>query len=66
MREGLFRGYPAVVRTDNGPEFTSWAFMGLAQPHGIRHFLIQPGRPMQNDYIESFNGNFRDECLNDH
>ena len=32
--------------------------------HGIRHILIQPGRPMQNGYIESFNGKFRDECLN--
>jgi putative transposase len=34
--------------------------------HGIRHILIQPGRPMQNGYIESFNGKFRDECLNEH
>ena len=62
----LFRGYPKVVRTDNGPEFTSRAFMGWAQTHGIRHILIQPGRPMQNGYIESFNGKFRDECLNEH
>ena len=62
----LFRGYPDVVRTDNGPEFTSRAFMGWAQSHGIRHILIEPGRPMQNGYIESFNGKFRDECLNDH
>jgi putative transposase len=62
----VFRGYPAVVRTDNGPEFTSRAFMGWAQTHGIRHILIEPGRPMQNGYIESFNGKFRDECLNEH
>ena len=62
----LFRGYPVAVRTDNGPEFTSRAFMAWAQTHGIRHILIQPGRPMQNGYIESFNGKFRDECLNDH
>ena len=61
-----FRGYPSVVRTDNGPEFTSRAFMAWAQTHGIRHVLIQPGRPMQNGYIESFNGKFRDECLNEH
>lgn len=54
------------VRTDNGPEFTSRAFMGWALSHGIRHILIQPGRPMQNGYIESFNGKFRDECFNDH
>ena len=54
----LFRGYPQVVRTDNGPEFTSRAFLAWAQTHGIRHILIQPGRPMQNGYIESFNGKF--------
>ena len=65
-RAALFRGYPVAVRTDNGPEFTSRAFMAWAQTHGIRHILIQPGRPMQNGYIESFNGKFRDECLNDH
>ncbi|HDR9487931.1 TPA: IS3 family transposase [Burkholderia aenigmatica] len=61
-----FRGYPQAVRTDNGPEFTSRAFMAWAQAHGIRHILIEPGRPMQNGYIESFNGKFRDECLNEH
>ena len=62
----IFRGYPRAVRTDNGPEFTSRAFMAWAQRHGIRHLLIEPGRPMQNGYIESFNGKFRDECLNEH
>lgn len=65
-RAAAFRGYPSVVRTDNGPEFTSRVFMAWAQAHGIRHILIQPGRPMQNGYIESFNGKFRDECLNEH
>jgi putative transposase len=64
-RAAVFRGYPLAVRTDNGPEFTSRAFMGWAQTHGIRHILIEPGRPMQNGYIESFNGKFRDECLNE-
>ncbi len=64
-RSALFRGYPQAVRTDNGPEFTSRAFMAWAQTHGIRHILIEPGRPMQNGYIESFNGKFRDECLNE-
>ena len=64
-RAALFRGYSQAVRTDNGPEFTSRAFMAWAQAHGIRHILIQPGRPMQNGYIESFNGKFRDEHLND-
>jgi len=64
-RAALFRGYPRAVRTDNGPEFTSRAFMAWAQAHRIRHILIQPGRPMQNGYIESFNGKFRDEHLNE-
>lgn len=61
-----FRGYPRAVRTDNGPEFTSRAFVAWTQRHGIEHLLIQPGRPMQNGYVESFNGKFRDECLNEH
>lgn len=61
-----FRGYPTAVRTDNGPEFSSRAFIAWAQGHGIRYILIEPGRPMQNGYIESFNGRFRDECLNEH
>ena len=60
------RGYPKAVRTDNGPEFTCRAFIAWTQAHGIEHLLIQPGRPMQNGYIESFNGRFRDECLNEH
>lgn len=64
-RAAVFRGYPSAVRTDNGPEFTSRAFMAWATNHGIQHILIQPGRPMQNGYIESFNGKFRDECLNE-
>ncbi|TCZ86060.1 hypothetical protein EYQ95_18705 [Lysobacter sp. N42] len=50
----------------NGPEFTSRAFIAWTQQHGIQHLLIEPGRPMQNGYIESFNGKFRDECLNEH
>ena len=64
-RAAVFRGYPDMVRTDNWPEFTSRVFMAWAQTHGIRHILIQPGRPMQNGYIESFNGKFRDEHLNE-
>ena len=61
----IFRGYPVAVRTDNEPEFTSRAFLAWTTLHGIRHILIQPGRPMQNSYIASFNGKFRDECLNE-
>jgi len=60
-----FRGYPQAVRTDNGPEFTSRAFLAWTQARGIRHVLIEPGQPMQNAYIESFNGKRRDECLNE-
>ena len=51
-----FRGYPRAVRTDNGPEFTSRAFIAWTQKHGVEHLLIEPGKPMQNGYIESFNG----------
>ncbi len=60
-----FRGYPCAVRTDNGPEFTSRVFLVWTRKHKIKHLLIEPGRPMQNGYIESFNGKFRDECLNE-
>ena len=52
--------------TDNGPEFTGRVFIAWTQQHGIKHPLIEPGKPMQNGYIESFNGKFRDECLNDY
>lgn len=61
-----FRGYPQAVRTDNGPEFTARAFLAWCQEHQIEHILIQPGRPMQNGYIESLNDTLRDECLNEH
>jgi putative transposase len=61
-----FRGYPQAVRTDQGPEFTSRAFLAWAAARGVRHILNQPGKPTQNAYIESFNGKFRDECLNEH
>jgi len=60
-----FRGFPLAIRTDGGPEFTSRAFMGWMHTNGMEHLLIQPGKPTQNAYIESFNGKFRDECLNE-
>ncbi|WP_373369668.1 DDE-type integrase/transposase/recombinase [Laribacter hongkongensis] len=60
-----FRGYPLAVRTDNWPEFTSRVFMDWARRHGIQHILIQPGRSMQNGYVESFNARFRDKYLNE-
>jgi len=61
-----FRGYPAAIRTDQGPEFTGRALDQWAYENGVQLKLIQPGKPTQNAYIESFNGKFRDECLNEH
>ncbi|TNC58214.1 IS3 family transposase, partial [Klebsiella quasipneumoniae] len=62
----LFRGYPATIRTDQGPEFTCRALDQWAFEHGVELRLIQPGKPTQNGFIESFNGRFRDEWLNEH
>ncbi len=61
-----FRGYPVAIRTDQGPEFTGKALDQWAYSNGVELKLIQPGKPTQNAYIESFNGKFRDECLNEH
>jgi putative transposase len=58
------RGKPKTLRCDNGPEFTSRHFIGWCEQQGIVLLHIQPGRPMQNGYVESFNGRLRDECLN--
>lgn len=60
------RGYPGVIRTDNGKEFTGRAMLTWAHLHGVKLRLIEPGKPNQNAYIESFNSRFRDECLNEH
>jgi putative transposase len=60
------RGLPKAIRTDNGKEFCSRAMQIWAHARGIQLFLIEPGKPNQNAYIESFNGRFRDECLNEH
>lgn len=62
----VFRGCPRAIRTDQGPEFTGRALDQWAYRHRVELKLIAPGKPMQNAYIESFNGRFRDECLNDH
>jgi putative transposase len=58
------RALPQVIRTDNGPEFTSRQFLSWSVEKRVRATTIQPGKPVQNAYIESFNGRFRDECLN--
>ena len=60
------RGTPAVIRTDNGPEFVGKAMLNWAHRRGIALRLIEPGKPNQNAYVESFNGRLRDECLNEH
>ena len=60
------RGLPQVLRTDNGPEFCSRAMLTWAHQRGVLLRLIEPGKPNQNAYVESFNGRFRDECLNEH
>lgn len=60
------RGLPQVLRTDNGPEFCGRALLTWAHERGLTLRLIEPGKPNQNAYIESFNGRFRDECLNEH
>ena len=60
------RGRPATITTDNGPEFTGRAIHLFAQAQGIHLHHIQPGKPIQNAFIESFNGTFRDDCLNQH
>jgi putative transposase len=58
------RGTPEAVRCDNGPEFTSRHFLAWCENRKIGLIHIQPGRPMQNGRVESFNGRLRDECLN--
>jgi putative transposase len=60
------RGLPKVIITDNGPEFTSRAFDAWAYARGVKLEYIQPGKPVQNAFIESLNGSLRDECLNQH
>ena len=60
------RGLPKQIQVDNGPEFTSQAMDRWAYARDVKLSFIEPGKPMQNGYIESFNGKFRDECLNEH
>jgi len=60
------RGFPEILVIDNGPEFTSRAMLTWSKPTGVNLHFIDPGRPVQNAFIESFNGKLRDECLNQH
>lgn len=60
------RGKPKTIVVDNGPEFAGKALDAWAYENGVGLHFIAPGKPVQNAYIESFNGKFRDECLNEH
>jgi putative transposase len=57
------RGYPDMLVVDNGPEFRGRELDRWAYQNGVKLFFIDPGKPMQNASIESFNGRFREECL---
>jgi putative transposase len=59
------RGKPEMIVSDNGTEMTSHAVLAWCQATGIEWHYIAPGKPMQNAFVESFNGRLRDECLNE-
>jgi putative transposase len=63
-RVGPERGLPEAIQVDNGPEFISRAVDQWAYAHGMTLHFMDPGKPVQNAFIESCNGKFRDECLN--
>lgn len=60
------RGKPTMIVSDNGTELTSHAILKWTQKTGVEWHYIAPGKPTQNAFVESFNGRFRDECLNEH
>jgi putative transposase len=60
------RGLPLSITVDHGPEFAGQVLDSWAYEHRVRLNFIRPGKPVENAYIESFNGRFRDECLNEH
>ncbi len=63
---GNQHGLPREIVLDNGPELTSKAMFLWSQRTGVKLNFIQPGKPVQNAFCESFNGTFRDNCLNQH
>lgn len=65
-RLGDTRGLPQSITVDNGPEFDGKVLDQWSYRTGVRLAFIRPGKPNENAYIESFNGKFRDECLNEH
>ncbi len=60
------RGRPAMIVSDNSTELTSHATLRWQQERGVARHSIAPGKPQPNGFVESFNGRFRDECLNEH
>jgi len=60
----VFRGIPAYIRSDNGPEFTANVVRCWLNRLGVKTLFIEPGSPWENGYIESFNGKLRDELIN--
>ena len=62
----LDRKLPREIVSDNGPEFTSKAMFHWAEEHGVELNFIEPGKPTQNAFVESFNGKFRENCLDQH
>ena len=60
-----WRGKPGMIVSDNGTEFTANAILAWCKDHEIEWHYIAPGKPMQNGYVESFNGRMRDELLNE-
>lgn len=62
----LTRKLPKIIICDNGPEFISQVLDQWAYENKVEIKFIEPGNPVQNAFIESFNGRFRDECLNQH
>ncbi len=65
-RPDLGRGLPRATRTDNGREFCGKAMVTWTHERGVQLRLIEPGKPNQDAYVESFNGRLRDEYLNEH
>jgi hypothetical protein len=59
-----YDGKPESITCDNGSEFAGRLLEAWAMEHGVQLIFIRPGRPMENGFIESFNGRLRDECLN--
>jgi putative transposase len=65
-RIAALRGYPSMIVSDNGTELTSHAILHWQEERAVLWYYIAPGKPQQNGFGESFNGRFRDECLNEH